>query len=227
MSDRVRSWGEKMRRGAEVLMTAEPAKAFDPSRSNSDTRVTLLGRLRVSPDDPAAWSEFVDVYGPTLLGWCHRWGLQQSDAEDVTQNVLLKLAAHMRQFVYDPARSFRAWLKIVALRELQAYVARQRKAVQGSGRETIAERLETIEAREDLARSLEEVFDRELLQQAAAVVRVRVEPKTWQAFQMLAVEGITGAEAAERLGMQVAAVFMSRSRIQRMLREEIARLEQG
>jgi RNA polymerase sigma-70 factor (ECF subfamily) len=187
----------------------------------------LLGRLRATPDDPVAWSEFVDVYGATVLGWCHRWGLQQSDAEDVTQNVLLKLSTHMRKFEYDPARGFRAWLKTVAVHELQAYVARQRKAVQGTGRDTIAQRLETIEAREDLARSLEEVFDQELLQQAAALVRDRVEARSWEAFQLLAVQGVSGAEAANRLGMTIAAVFMSRSRIQRMIREEIAHLEQG
>lgn len=46
--------------------------------------------------------------------WCRRWHLQDADAEDVTQAVLAKLTGKMGSFEYDPARSFRAWLKTVA-----------------------------------------------------------------------------------------------------------------
>lgn len=34
------------------------------------TSATLLGRLRRAPADAAAWREFVDRYGPQILGWC-------------------------------------------------------------------------------------------------------------------------------------------------------------
>src|SRR5687767_1486677 len=82
--------------------------------SDSETRVSLLGRLRHDVTDQAAWSEFVDHYGVKIHDWCRRvWGLQDADARDVTQSVLLKLATRMRDFEYDPGRSFRAWLKTV------------------------------------------------------------------------------------------------------------------
>ena len=58
-----------------------------------------------------------------------------------------------------------------------------------------------------------------------ARVRLRVQPHTWQAFEMLGLEGRSGAEAAERLGMKVATVFVARSKVQRMLREELERLD--
>ena len=77
-------------------------------RYDSETRVTLLGRLRRDPTNQAAWREFVDHYGRKVYGWCRAWGLQDADAKDVTQDVLVKLAAKMRDFAYDPARSFRA-----------------------------------------------------------------------------------------------------------------------
>jgi RNA polymerase sigma factor (sigma-70 family) len=208
-------------------MTAWQANGSAPFPGDLDTRATLLGRLRTTPDDPDVWSEFVDIYGRVILRWCHRWGVQSSDAEDVVQNVLLSLATRMRDFEYDPGRSFRAWLKTVALHELQHYVAKQRKAVQGSGADAFADRLETIEAREDLVRRLEDAFDQELLQQAAARVRLRVDPRSWEAFHCLAIQGLSGAEAARRLGMEVGTVFVARSRVQRLLRDEIARLEQA
>jgi RNA polymerase sigma-70 factor (ECF subfamily) len=56
-------------------------------------------------------------------------------------------------------------------------------------------------------------------------VRQRVESSTWEAFRLTAQEGLPGAETAERLGLQVAAVFKAKSRVQRMIREEVAKLE--
>ena len=79
--------------------------------SPSQTSVTLLGRLRQEGTDQQAWVEFVRRYGPRICGWCRQWGLQEADAQDVAQDVLLKLAAKLRTFAYDPTRSFRGWLK--------------------------------------------------------------------------------------------------------------------
>ena len=75
------------------------------------TRASLLLRLRQAPPDQEAWAEFVDRYGPQILAWCRRWGLQETDAQDVTQTVLLQLASKLRTFTYDPAQRFRGWLK--------------------------------------------------------------------------------------------------------------------
>lgn len=74
------------------------------------TRPSLLRRLRLAPTDHSAWAQFVARYGPLVYGWARRHRLQNADAEDVTQTVLLKVARSMPGFDYDPARSFRAWL---------------------------------------------------------------------------------------------------------------------
>ena len=71
-------------------------------RNDPSTRVTLLERLRHDPANQAAWNEFVGQYGPTLYRWCRGLGLQEADAEDVTQMVLLRLVAKLRTFAYDP-----------------------------------------------------------------------------------------------------------------------------
>ena len=81
--------------------------------STAPTSPTLLGRLGRVPADHDAWAEFAGRYGRKIYGWCRRWQLQPADAEDVTQQVLLKLAQKMGAFRYDPAQSFRAWLKTV------------------------------------------------------------------------------------------------------------------
>src|SRR5262249_60244840 len=75
------------------------------------TRVTLLARLRQDPTDQAAWDEFVEHYGRHIYRWCRHWKLQGADAEDVTQDILVKLAQKLRAFAYDPAPRFRGWLQ--------------------------------------------------------------------------------------------------------------------
>lgn len=192
---------------------------------DSGTRVSLLGRLRRDPHDAKAWGEFVDQYGGRIYGWCRKWGLQEADAQDVTQNVLLRLAEKMKTFSYDPARSFRAWLRTLTHHAWSDFLESRGKSAQGSGDSNVRRLLDTVEARDDLVKHLEEEFDRELLEEAMGRVRLRVAPQTWEAFRLTALEGLSGAEAAERIPMQVAQVFVARRRVQKMLREEVARLE--
>lgn len=190
---------------------------------DTQTSATLLARLRQVPPDQAAWAQFADRYGRKIYGWCRQWNLQEADAEDVTQGVLLKLAERMRAFEYDPGKSFRAWLKTVTRHAwLDSCTLRKAAATGGSA---VLELLQAVEAREDLVRRLGEEFDRELLDEAAARVRVRVTPRTWEAFERTAVRGESGAEAGRALGMKVAAVFVARSKVQKMLREELQKLD--
>ena len=85
--------------------------------------------------------------------------------------------------------------------------------------------LTTAEARDDLLRRIEDEFDLELLEQAMARVREQVEPATWEAFRLTALEGVPAAEAARRLGKQVANVYVLRSNVQKLLRAAVTDLE--
>jgi RNA polymerase sigma factor (sigma-70 family) len=191
---------------------------------DSQTSATLLGRLRQIPADQAAWAQFAERYGRRIYGWCRQWNLQEADAEDVTQGVLLKLAEKMRAFEYDPSRSFRAWLKTVTRHAWLDSGARCRAAA-GAGGSQALELLQAVEAREDLVERLGDEFDRELLEEAMARVRLRVVPRTWEAFERTALRGESGAVAAQALGMKVATVFVARSKVQKMLQEELRQLD--
>jgi RNA polymerase sigma factor (sigma-70 family) len=196
-----------------------------PAGGNSRTRVTLLGRLRADPTDQRTWAEFVDHYGPRIVTWCRTWDLQDADAQDVAQTVLLKLATTMRDFAYDPAKSFRAWLKTVAHHAWLDFLKARRRAGQGTGDSRTLDRLNSVEARDDLLGHLNAAFDQELLREAAARVRLRVAPQTWEAFRLTAEDGLSGAETAARVGMQAAQVYVAKRRVQAMLRDEIQKLE--
>ena len=187
--------------------------------SESRTSVTLLGRVRQNPTDQAAWDEFVERYGRHIYRWCRQWKLQDADAEDVTQDILVKLAQKLRDFAYDPSRSFRAWLRTLTQHAWSDLIeARQRI---GSAP---VEVLESLEARDDLLARLNEQFDQEILEEALVRVRLRMPAHYWDVFRLMALEGKPGAEVAEQLAIKVATVFRIRSKFQNQLKDEIVRL---
>ena len=189
------------------------------------TSASLLARLRQETTDQAAWAEFVRRYSRQIYRWCRAWHLQEADAQDVTQTVLLKLAEQLRTFTYDPSQSFRAYLKTLTHRAWCNFLDSRRRLGAGSGDTAVLELLRTVAARDDLVEHLKEEFDRELLDEAMARVQRRVEAHTWEAFCLTAVDGLSGAAVAEQLGLKVATVFKAKSKVQKMLRDEVRRLE--
>jgi RNA polymerase sigma-70 factor (ECF subfamily) len=60
-----------------------------------------------------------------------------------------------------------------------------------------------------------------------ADVRQRVEPHTWEAFRLTAIEGIGAADVAAALGIAVATVYRARYVVQSRLRQAVAAMESG
>jgi RNA polymerase sigma factor (sigma-70 family) len=190
------------------------------------TSATLLGQVGLSPSDEVAWARFVGLYGSRIRGWCRRWGLQEADSDDVTQDVLLRLAQKLGAFHYDPSRSFRGWLRTVTQNALADFLADRKRQCPGSGDDGVLEQLHSIRARDDLIEHLKDQFDAEIVAVACARARARVEPQTWEAFRLTAYEGCSGDEVAARLGMSRATVFKAKSRVLGFLREEINPLDE-
>jgi RNA polymerase sigma-70 factor (ECF subfamily) len=190
------------------------------------TSLSLVVRLREQPEDAAAWHSFVQRYRPRIYGYGLEFGLQPADTEDVTQAVLLKLLARMRNFRYDASQSFRAWLKTVTRHALCDFLAKRRRE-QGSGDSAVARLLENVQAREGLITRLEAGFDQGLLEEALRRVQGRVPGHYWEVFRLTALEGLSGAEAAARLGVKDSTVYMVKSRVQKQVRDEINQLENG
>jgi RNA polymerase sigma factor (sigma-70 family) len=210
-------------RRARILSSFEVAMGLE---SNNPTSATLLGRVGLGPGDHVAWAKFVDLYGSRIRGWCRRWGLQEADSEDVTQDVLLRLAQKLGAFQYDPSRSFRGWLRTMTQHTLADFLAARKRQCSGSGDDAVLEQLQSIEARDDLIAHLKDQFDSEIVAVASARARARVEPQTWEAFRLTAYDGLSGDDVAARLGMTRATVFKAKSRVLEFLREEIKQLDQ-
>lgn len=190
----------------------------------TETSVTLLGKLRAQPADDGAWQDFIRRYRPRIYAQCLALMLQPADAEDVTQAVLLKLLAKMPEFRYDSSRSFRAWLKTVT-RHVVCDLLAERKGDQGSGDSAVVRLLDNVQARESLARQVEAAYEQELLDEALKRVQALVADQHWQVFRRTALEGLSGAATGQQLGLSAATVYMIKSRVQKLVREEVQRLE--
>src|SRR5262245_35975989 len=78
--------------------------------STLHTRPSLLGRVR-HWDDARSWEEFHRLYRKLIYGFARRSGLPHADAEDVTQEVVKRVAETIHEFESNPARgTFRGWL---------------------------------------------------------------------------------------------------------------------
>jgi RNA polymerase sigma-70 factor (ECF subfamily) len=191
-----------------------------------DTSFTLMMRVQQDPADGRAWAEFVERYQPMISSWCLKWGAQASDADDVTQQVLIKLLAAMKGFRHQAGSSFRGWLKTVTHNAwLDLIDSRRRSPERCSG--SLDAIVDSHDALTDLEAQMQQAFEQELLELAMHRVEARVKPTTWDAFRLTSVENLPGAEAAERLKMPASHVFVAKHRVLKLLEVEIRKIRRG
>lgn len=186
------------------------------------TRLSLFERIADDSRSAAAWSDFVATYGTTVVQWCRRHGLQDADAHDVAQNVLVRFWRIAAGFRYDPAQRFRGYLRRMVVSAVSDWSRSRREDRLATGDDAVQAVLSSIPAREDLVRHVEETFDLELLEAAMQEVEVRVQPRTWQAFRLQAIERVPAEEVASRLGMTVGNAYRAKSVILGLLKRRCA-----
>jgi len=188
----------------------------DPKK---DTSVTLMMRVQEDPADPRAWDEFVERYQPMICAWCLRWGSQPADADDVAQQVLLKLLTAMKKYRRQSGSSFRGWLKTVTHNAWLDFVNSRQNSPQYPG--SIESITDSSDALADLEKEMQSAFEAELLALAMRRIEARVKPSTWEAFRLTAIENLQGVEAAARLNMDVSNVFVHKHRVLKLLESEV------
>jgi RNA polymerase sigma-70 factor (ECF subfamily) len=181
----------------------------------NSTPASLLERLR-QPADQAAWSRFVDLYAPLIFYWSRRAGLQETDAADLVQEVLLTLLIKMPHFIYDPSKSFRSWLRRVTLNKWQE---RERRAapVQTANAAELAE----VAGPEQLDTFWDAEYFHHLAHRALELMQADFQPTTWKACWELVVNGRPAAEVARELGISVGAAHAAKFRVLARLRQEL------
>jgi RNA polymerase sigma-70 factor, ECF subfamily len=177
------------------------------------TRHSLLVRLHDASDD-VAWGEFLSLYEPAIYRLARRRGLQDADAREVTQEVLLTIAKVAQQFSSEEGHAsgrFRGWLAVTTRNRVIDRFRRRSKTAGGGT--TNIQRLADHPDRDATAEDLAIELRRQCFALAAESVRSEVSHATWQAFWQTAVEGQSASAVAERLKMSVGNVYVARCRV--------------
>jgi RNA polymerase sigma-70 factor, ECF subfamily len=188
-----------------------------------NTQSLLIANIQ-SPENREAWAEFVQIYRPVIYRMARRRGMQDADAQDLSQDVLLRISKSIEGWVPQEGVRFRHWLRKVASNAIVTAVTKSkpRGIVNGSAAEQIlAETPETSAVTTELQ---DECF-REQYLRAAAIVKVDVSPATWAAFEQTVIQGQSCEDAAESLGKSLGTIYAARSRILKRLQIEVQRLE--
>jgi RNA polymerase sigma-70 factor (ECF subfamily) len=186
------------------------------------TSLTLLARLR-DPQDDGAWRQLVSLYTPLLRSWLRPHCAQESDAEDLTQEVLAVLVQKVREFAHNRRMgAFRTWLRSVAANKLADHLRRRQRPGAAQAGEDPSDVLAQLA---DPASGLSQVWERQHDEHVAASLLGLIRPEftapTWEAFQRLVVQGQSTAEVADALKMTRNAVLIAKSRVLGRLRQEI------
>lgn len=184
--------------------------------SSVDTPGSLLERLR-RPGDEDAWARFVRLYTPLLFHWAGRAGVAASDAHDLVQDVLLTLVQKLPDFQYDPAKSFRGWLRTVTLNKWRE---RGRRALPPN---QAGVDLGALAGPADEA-FWEQEYRQHLANRALQLIQSDFEESTWKAFWRHVVDEQAVNKVSAELGISVKAVYLAKSRVLRRLRQELAGL---
>ena len=78
-----------------------------------NTQSLLLAKVQ-SPENREAWAEFVRIYRPVIYRMARRRGMQDADAQDLSQDVLLRVSKSIEGWVPQEGVRFRNWLRKVA-----------------------------------------------------------------------------------------------------------------
>lgn len=182
------------------------------------TRPSLLLRVR-SGSDQSAWHEFVEIYGPMIFGFCRFRKLQESDASDVTQDVMVRLSKAMPSFEYQPQLGrFRDWLGKVVYRELLRHWNKEKKHEAAEPMDNLV----TADAASDS--DWVDFFQSEILRLSFERIRGEFEPETVQIFELAWSEDLPATEVAQKLNTSVDKVYVAKSRVLKRLRQEVVRL---
>ena len=188
-----------------------------------ETRDSLLVQVK-DPENREAWERFAQMYRPVIFRIALARGLQDADAHDLAQQVLMSVASAIGR--WEKETKFRNWLSRITRNAILNALTRRPKD-QAKGGSSVQDLLEEVpncdEATDEL---IAKEYRRELYLRASELVRPTVTSETWEAFQRTVVAGHEIEDVAKDLGKSVGAIYSCRSRVMLRLRETVKDLEE-
>lgn len=223
------------------------------TESSLATRPSLLARLK-DWSQQTAWREFDRDYAPLLRNVARKAGLTDAETDEVVQETLIAVAKKIGQFEHAGNRgSFRAWLYQQARWRIADQFRARARATSGAGSKRFSPDFQNDESAgvakpgsekgdglmpeeagpRDGAAEIDPAFEKlwdgeweaHVRQAALANTRRQVSARQFQLFDLHVLQGLPVRAAAEAAGTTVAAVYMAKSRVGRVLKREVKALK--
>jgi len=155
-----------------------------------------------------------------LFYWARRCGETEHDAADVVQEVFVALVRTLPTFQYDQQNgNFRGWLRTLMLNKVRDRKRRQAREVKA-----LAQHPPEPEVPGNAEVFWETEYQQELTRRALRLMQAEFAPTTWKACWETVVQGRSPDEVARELGITENAVYISKCRVLRRLRQELSGL---
>jgi RNA polymerase sigma-70 factor (ECF subfamily) len=157
-----------------------------------------------------------------IRAWLRKYDVQDSDADDLVQEVLLTVSKDLSEFDHSgQPGAFRAWLKAILVNRLRSFWRARDRRPQPRGDSDIADRLAELD---DPASEMSLIWNRQhdqyVLRQLLALAEPHFTSNTWHAFRRVALDGASADVVAQELEISLNAVFIAKSRVLSRLRQE-------
>lgn len=185
------------------------------------TSISLIHRI-CDETDAQAWQRFVGVYRPLLMRWASRFDVQNDDAEDLAQDVMLVVMRELPRFQHNHnPGAFRNWLRTILVNRLREFWRSREYRPAVIGKSDFQQQLDQLaEEHSGISRIWNREHDEFVMKKLMDSVEPQFEPQTWLAFRRQVIEGIRADSVATELGMKLGAVYMAKSRVLSALRRE-------
>jgi len=185
----------------------------------SDLTTGFIGRLRAR--DPQAWFELWETFGPILRSQLAKWGGGRIGAEtvqDLSQETLAALADAIDRHDPDRGARFSTWLLAIAKHSLYGEIDRRMAQKRGAGRAAgeLDEELHGREAAPDAP--YETAVFHAKVEAALRLVERESDFLEFSVYRMRVLDGRTGREVAEALGISEPTVSRRLARVRDALR---------
>jgi len=199
----------------------------------SPTRWSLVKRLK-DWDDQESWKEFFNTYWKLIYSAAMQSGLTDAEAQEVVQETVITVAKKIGSFKADPAfGSFKAWLLQVTKSRIVDQLRRRPppgRFKDKSSRTDETARTATIEQVPDprsldLDKRWDEEWQKNLVDAAIERVKRKANPKQYKIFYLHVIKKFPARQVADTLGVNLARVYLAKSRVSALVKKEVRRLE--
>lgn len=189
------------------------------------TRVTLLAKLKKT-ENSEAWLEFESIYRGFILSLIVRMGLNQQDAEDISQAVLTKVWQKIEDFEYNENKGkFHNWLAAMTRNTVRDFFRTKKNFI--TGRDSVEYQEDYLSIEEHVLPDIENLAREEWVLHITNLAWENIKGDIYETkqavFKMVSKE-IPNKEIAQKLGISETSVRVYKAEVFEKMRTEITRL---